>query len=77
MKSVEIARSLIEQSPVWSQNKLASKLGLSPQAMSNRMQAVDLKASFLAEIVESLGYELVVVPQESKLPKGSIRVSNE
>lgn len=77
MESIEAVRGLLEQSPNWTQNKVASKLGLTSQAMSNRMNARDLKAGFLAEVLEVLGYELVVVPAESRLPKGSIPITPE
>lgn len=67
----ELVDKLLAESPNWTQNKVASRLKLSSQAMSNRMNAKDLKAGFLAEILGVLGYELVVVPAESKLPNGS------
>lgn len=70
----EIMKSLMERSDVWTQNKVASRIGLSSQAMSNRMNARDAKAGFAVEVLETMGYQLVVVPLETKLPAGSIVV---
>ena len=74
MQSNELIREMLDESPVWTQNKLGAKLGLSSQAMSNRMNAADLRAGFLAEMLAVLGYELVAVPSGSRLPAGSRKV---
>lgn len=74
MNMRDILRHLMNGSTTWTQNKVASRIGLSSQAMSNRMNAKDVKAGFAVEVLETLGYQLVVVPPESKLPQGSIVV---
>ncbi len=77
MDAKDVLRDLIEESPVWSQNKLGAKLGFTPQAMNHRMRAVDLKAGFLADALSALGYELVAVPVGSRLPNGSRTIGGE
>ena len=73
--AIEVAKDLFDQSPTWSQNKVAARMGLSSQAMSNRMQAKDIKVGFFAEVLDVLGYDLVVVPQScTRLPNGSMVV---
>lgn len=74
MQSNEALRTLVEKSAVWTQNKLAKRLGLTSQAMSQRMQSKDLKAGFITEVLSILGYQLVIVPAESRLPQGSIPI---
>lgn len=75
MNMREVLRHLIDTSTVWSQNKLASRIGLTSQAMTNRMKPDrDMKVGFAVDVLEAMGYQLVVVPPESKLPQGSIVV---
>lgn len=76
MNAKEIVTNLISNAPGWSQNKMAKALNLSSQAMSNRMNTNDLKAGFVAEILDQLGYQLVVVPPQSTLPAGSFVIDN-
>ena len=75
MNIKDIIRDLIEKIPGCSQNSLAERVGLSSQAMSNRMRAGDMKVGFAAKLVNELGYRLVVVPDGKKLPAGSIEVT--
>lgn len=76
MEAIELVRKLIGESHL-SQNKIASLLDLSPQVMSQRMQAKDLKASFLAKVLGQLGYRLAVIPAGSNLPPGSLMIGDE
>ena len=77
MKALDTLRQLIQRSPNWSQNKIASKLGISNAAMSNRMRRNDQKVDFVADVLEILGYDLVIVPKESTLPRGSYVITND
>lgn len=77
MKVLDTLRQLIQRSPNWSQNKIASKLGMSNAAMSNRMRRNDQKVDFVVDVLDILGYDLVIVPKESNLPRGSYVVTNE
>lgn len=71
MEALEVVRDLLAKSPGWSQNKMGAAVGLSSQAMSNRMKARDIKAGFLAEVLGQLGYELVALPPQSVHPAGT------
>ncbi|MBP3884056.1 MAG: Lrp/AsnC family transcriptional regulator [Olsenella sp.] len=78
MKIRDILRKLIDDSTVWSQNRIAPEVGLSPQAMTNRMKGDrNMKAEFAAQVLDVLGYQLVVVPKGNRLPKGSFVVTTE
>lgn len=70
-----VVRTLLAESRVWTQNRLAAEVGLTAQAMSNRMQRPgDLKCGFVADVLAVLGYDLVAVPRGSRLPNGSVRI---
>lgn len=72
-----IEKALAESS--WTKASLARLLKKSPQAVSDtigRGNRKSLRMSTAIEMLDPLGYELVVVPKEaSRLPKGSMRVS--
>lgn len=70
----QIMRTLTEESPVWSQNKVAGEIGLTPQNMSQKMRSSDIRVGVAAAYLDVLGYELAVVPKRSRLPQGSIVV---
>lgn len=72
MQAIEAVRSMVEGSTVLSQNKVAAALGMSPQSMSQRLYAKDVKAGFVADVADVLGYQLVLVPKGTRLPGGSI-----
>lgn len=75
MDGRQAIRELIKDSPAWSQNRLAAEVGMSGQAMSNRMQRQgDLRCDFAARLLAVLGYDLVAVPRGSRLPNGSVRI---
>jgi len=78
MTTREVLRKVIDESAAWSQNRLAVEVGLTPQAMSNRMKpGRDMKAGFVARVLGVLGYQLVAVPKGVRLPAGSIVVDGE
>ena len=72
MNAKEVVRKLVEDSKLWSQNSLAKAMGLSSQAMSNRMNRGDLKVGFFAKAVGVLGCTLVVLPPQADVPRGAI-----
>lgn len=76
MDAKSLLRKLTEESTVWSQNKVAAELGLSPQNLSNKMRSPgDLKAGLVADYLSVLGYDLVAVPKQSRLPNGSVPIT--
>lgn len=76
MDAREVLRRLTEESPVWSQNKVAAQLGISPQNMSNKMRCpATLKVDLVADYLSVLGYDLVAVPKQSRLPNGSVPIT--
>lgn len=77
MESHDLIKKLISESPTLTQNKLGSAMGLIPQTMSKRMNAKRLGIDFVVRALDVLGYDLVAVPKQSRLPKGSISVTAE
>ena len=74
MEIKDMIRELIDQSPVWSQNKIGTQLGLSKSAMSQRLGAKRVGIDFAVDVLNLLGYDLVAVPKGSNLPRGSVVV---
>lgn len=74
MEIKDMIRELIDQSPVWSQNKIGTQLGLSKSAMSQRLGAKRVGIDFVVDVLNLLGYDLVAVPKGSNLPRGSVVV---
>lgn len=73
MDAKGVLQSLTEESPVWSQNKVAAEMGISSQNMSNKMRSsVPLRVDLVAGYLSVLGYDLVAVPRQSRLPNGSV-----
>lgn len=75
MESHELLNKLISESPTLTQNKLGAAMGFIPQTMSKRMNAKRLGIDFVARALGLLGYDLVAVPKQTRLPKGSIVVT--
>lgn len=68
----------IVQSPNWNLSRLGAALGVSRQAISNRINRSDgLRLPNAIEMAEALGYDLVLVPKHSRLPEGSFRITVE
>lgn len=76
MEIKDMIRELIDQSPVWSQNKIGTQLGLSKSAMSQRLGAKRVGIDFAVDVLNLLGYDLVAVPKGSNLPRGSVVVDS-
>ncbi len=77
MVAREVIRRLVGESGTWSQNRVGAVLGLTPQAMSNRMQRGSMAVGFVADVLGVLGYDLVAVPRGSRLPNGSVRIDGD
>jgi hypothetical protein len=77
MKAKDAIKKLIEESD-WNQARLSNALGFSsPQAFDNRRKARSPKTDFLVAILGKLNYQLVIVPDGSKLPKGAIVIDDD
>lgn len=77
MKAKEAIEELISKSD-WKKARLSNALGFeTPQAFGRRMLGKSPKTDFLVAILGKLGYQLVIVPDGSKLPKGSIVIDDE
>lgn len=75
MDARQVLRQLIDGSASWSQNRLAAYIGLTSQAMGNRMsasRASSMRVAFVVDVLDALGYDLVAVPKGSRLPNGSM-----
>lgn len=77
MRSSDVIRNRVEASGTWSIRALSQRLGMMPQTFNNRLKAKSVGVGFLVACLDVLGYRLVAVPITSKLPSGSIEVTDE
>lgn len=77
MRSSDIVRDRIEASGTWSGRALARRLGMMPQTLNKRLGARSVGVAVIVACLNVLGYRLVAVPITSKLPAGSIEVTDE
>lgn len=77
MRSSEIIADRIKASGTWNARALSQRLGMMPQTFGNRMGARSVGVGFLVACLGVLGYRLVAVPITSRLPSGSIEVTDE
>ena len=74
MQVFEMLDKLIEDSS-WNKSRLAKAMGMLPQTLNTRFtKANSPKVSFVVEMLNLLGYDLVAVPKGSNLPRGSVVV---
>ena len=77
MKAKEAIEELIAKSD-WKKARLSNALGFeTPQAFARRMLGKSPKVDFLVAILGKLNYQLVIVPDGSKLPKGAIVLDDQ
>lgn len=70
-----ITNELIKQSGL-TKVEFASRLGISPQALHSRLKQTNIGASILTEMLNELGYDLVLKPRKTgKRPNGEILIS--
>lgn len=74
MEAIELMEALIEESS-WSKARISRQLGMLPQTLNTRFtKATSPKVSFMVDVLNLLGYDLVAVPKGSNLPRGSVVV---
>lgn len=76
MRSSDVIKDRVEASGTWSLRALSQRLGMMPQTMNTRLNAKTVGVGFLVACLDVLGYRLVAVPITSKLPSGSIEVTD-
>lgn len=62
MKSAEAIRSILEEQGR-TQRSLALDLGLTPQALDQRLKSKTMKVETLCQTVEQLGYTVSIIPK--------------
>ncbi len=65
MKSNEIVRELMEKNGI-KFNQFSEMLGLKPNAMASRLNRGNFSTDVLNEMMDKLGYKIVLVPKETK-----------
>ena len=83
MKINEIVAKVIETTLTqggkkYTQKMIADKLGIKPQHISDRLKNENMKVNTAIEMLEMMGYDLMVVPRESSretyvVEKGGLR----
>ncbi len=54
--------------------ELARMVGVSKQAMTERLMPKNTSVGVACEVADALGYEMALVPKGSDYPEGSIRI---
>lgn len=62
MKSADAIRSILEEQGR-SQRSLALELGLTPQALDQRLKSKTMKVETLCQTADQLGYTVALVPK--------------
>lgn len=77
MNMQEAIGMLIEQSS-WTKARLARHFGVTNAAIADRLRPkkTDLKVSTAQQMLDPLGYDIVVVPKGSRLPSGAILIDD-
>lgn len=61
----------------WSKAGIARQLGLLPQGLNDKLTRRKYpKIELVLEVLDTIGYDLAIVPKSSKLPNGSIIVTH-
>jgi len=78
MNIIQAIEQLINSSANWNKNRLAKHLNLVPQSLNSRFRPnSSMQVSSAIEMLDPLGYDLVIIPKGSNTPRGSILISNE
>lgn len=77
MQITKVFEQLIKESK-FKKAELARSLGLTPQALDNRLhKTTNPKTDSVIELLNELGYQLVVTKKGTKLPQDSFVISND
>lgn len=72
MKTREAIDKAVNDSP-WSKRRIAGKMGITAQQLNDRLHRNSSpKVNVIASLLAVAGYKLVIVPEGSHLPDGSI-----
>ena len=71
MNVIEALRKLLDESPL-TQNDLARALGVKPPSLATAWKQKSMSVDKAASIASVLGYDIALVPKNSKLPKGAV-----
>lgn len=69
MKTNEVVRKLMEINGIRF-NQFAEMLGLKPNALASRMKRGNFSTDVLGEMLDRLGYKLVMVPADEPIADG-------
>lgn len=68
----------IFQDSTWNKSRVAKELGISPQRLNGRLrEGKSPKTNNVIEILNIIGFNLVIVPKGSRLPSGSYVLTDE
>lgn len=79
MSIENIINNIIKESS-WTKARIARLLGKTPQSINDRLSTKKKKAlgvNTAMEMLDLLGYEMLVVPKGTRLPQGAYRVTFE
>ena len=73
MKAVEIVKAVMKEKDM-TNGKLGNALERNGDVVNKRLKQSDLSAGVLAEMLNAMGYKVVVMPIDEKTPNSAIGV---
>jgi len=73
MKANQAVREIMKAKDIGT-NALAKLLGKAPRLVSDRLSQETITTAKLAEMLNKLDYQIVLVPKGSDLPSGSLQI---
>lgn len=76
MKAIEIVKKIMQEKG-FTNGKLGNALNRNADVVNKRLKQSDLSAGVLAEMLDAMGYKVVVMAASEKTPKGALVVDAE
>lgn len=73
MKTNEAVRAVMKKKEV-GVNQMADRIGKSPRLVCDRLSQQNISIEKLKELLRVLDYEIAIVPRNSSLPEGGIKI---
>lgn len=73
MNVIEVLKGIMTESGL-NQNKLAKRLNISQQGISDKFKKDDIGVKKLLDILRVMDYKLVIMPNDKRTPEGGYEV---
>ncbi len=73
MKTSEAVREIMKEQGIGT-TKMASRMDKTPRVVSDRLRQDNMSVSILNELLRVLDYKVIIVPRDTKLPRGGFEI---